>query len=348
LKEWLVEKIRKKGNSIKLSILAIELSGKKNCVSRLHAREASKNYTDYDGKTVNFDSVTNGIAIDRWGETDLLSYYRSKNVLDSFDIPDIEKISLLEEKELRIRKSTERQKLRSFLQQRKDQNGEPIIVPDDAKIINWRRRIANYKRAGLVFTDSDKFAQILEEENMRYIMAGNVHPNDGPMKEKLGKILSIINNNEILKKRVHFIQDYDEALGKALARGADISVNTPIVGREACGTSGMKDMLNNVIVISTEDGWLADPSVKAKSEEQPVPEPAYLRIAGNNKQEEVASLYENLKKASQILDGKADISWGDYIKKQHVAYLPIISGSRMEKDYINLGFPVQETIIFAS
>lgn len=343
LNEWLYKKIRGKGDEIRLSTLVFDLSEKKNGVSRIHAREASKEYKDYDGNAVPFEAVTNGIAIDRWGSKGRLDIYRKNLVIDEFGLPTenyVNKLDAVKEAELVVERHEARIKLREDLHQRKDQYGNPVVIPEDAKIANWRRRIANYKRPGLIFTDPEKFAGILEKENIHYIMAGNVHPADEPMKGKLERILNIINNNEILKKRVHFIQDYDEDLGKTLAQGADISINTPIVGKEACGTSGMKDMLNGVIVISTEDGWLADPAIKARSEGQPIPKPSYMQITGKTKEEEVVSLYRCLEKTSQILDGKAEISYGDFEKGQLKTYFPIISGARMEKDYINLGFPV--------
>lgn len=338
-------------NEIKLSTLAFDLSAKKNGVSRIHAREASKAYKDYDGNAVPFEAVTNGIAIDRWGSKYVLDIYRKYQVIDKFDLPTenyIENLDLVKEAELAIGKDNSKHKLRKHLLQRKDQYGNPVVIPEDAKISNWRRRIANYKRPGMIFTYPKILADILEGENMHHIMAGNVHPDDKQMKWKLERILRIIDGNEILRKRVHFIQDYDEALGKALAQGADISINTPIVGMEACGTSGMKDMLNNVIVISTEDGWLADPTIKARSEGQPIPKPSYLQIIGKNKDEEVHSVCANLRLGSQIKDGRAGISWGEHVKRQLKTYFPIISGARMEKDYINLGLPAAPTTIFTA
>jgi len=356
LKEWLYRKLRGKGDEIKLSTLIFDLSEKKNGVSRFHAIEASKAYKDYDGNAVPFDAVTNGISIKRWGGKGELDILRKYQVIDEFDLPTENyeaNLDVIKEEEMIAEKYIAKQKLRELLQQRKDQYGNPVVIPEDAKIANWRRRIANYKRPGLIFTHPDIFADILEKENMHYIMTGNVHPDDEVMKGKLERILAIINNNEILKKRVHFIQDYNEELGKALAQGADISINTPIVGKEACGTSGMKDMLNDVIVISTEDGWLADPAIKARSEGQPVPKPSYLQITGTNKEEAASSLYEKLITASKILDGKADISWANHVKGQKKTFLPIISATRMETDYINLGFPVPvvptpEKVLFAS
>ncbi len=356
LNEWLYRKLRGKGDEIKLSTLIFDLSEKKNAVSRIHAREASKAYKDYEGNAVPFEVVTNGIAIERWGGKGVLNIYRKNQVIDKFDLPTenyVANLDIVKEAELVAGKDTAKQELRELLQQRKDQYGNPVVIPEDAKIANWRRRIANYKRPGLIFTHPDIFADILERENIHYIMAGNVHPDDEPMKGKLERILAIINGNEVFKKRVHFIQDYDEELGKALAQGADISINTPIVGKEACGTSGMKDMLNNVIVISTEDGWLADPAIKARTEGQPVPRPSYFQITGKNKEEEVASLYANLRAASHVLNRKTNRSWGELVKEQLKTYLPIISGARMQADYLKLGFPVPaasvpEIIVFAS
>src|SRR6266550_3585102 len=40
-----------------------------------------------------------------------------------------------------------------------------------------------------------------------------------------------------------------------LAGGADLWLNTPVRGMEACGTSGMKASLNGALQFSTSDGW---------------------------------------------------------------------------------------------
>ncbi len=41
-----------------------------------------------------------------------------------------------------------------------------------------------------------------------------------------------------------------------LTSGTDVWLNTPVVGFEACGTSGMKAMLNGSLPCSTRDGWV--------------------------------------------------------------------------------------------
>jgi glucan phosphorylase len=47
-------------------------------------------------------------------------------------------------------------------------------------------------------------------------------------------------------------------LAKMLIAGCDVWLNTPIVGSEACGTSGMKAALNGCLPCSTNDGWVAE------------------------------------------------------------------------------------------
>ncbi len=118
-------------------------------------------------------------------------------------------------------------------------------------------------------------------------------------------------------------------------------MNTPRVGNgrgeristEACGTSWEKDILGNTILISTPDGGAADLEVRAeqgKTEEKP----PYLEISGMNFGEEVNSLYKQMAQAADLLDDKEEKI--KYLKRQLAAYLPIISGARMEEDYLSL------------
>jgi starch phosphorylase len=51
---------------------------------------------------------------------------------------------------------------------------------------------------------------------------------------------------------------YELALSKALKDGADVWLNTPVVPREASGTSGMTAAMNGAINLSTNDGWICE------------------------------------------------------------------------------------------
>jgi phosphomannomutase len=61
-----------------------------------------------------------------------------------------------------------------------------------------------------------------------------------------------------LKGFLTFIPHYNIEVAEKMVAGCDVWLNTPIVGREACGTSGMKAALNGTLNLSTNDGWIAE------------------------------------------------------------------------------------------
>jgi hypothetical protein len=66
---------------------------------------------------------------------------------------------------------------------------------------------------------------------------------------------------------------------------------------------------------------------------------ACLEVSGIDYDAEVSSLYANMHKACQITSN--DLMLEGNVKKQLTAYLPIISGARMMKDYLKFLFPKQ-------
>jgi len=52
-----------------------------------------------------------------------------------------------------------------------------------------------------------------------------------------------------------FIPNYDITVAQHLTRGSDLWLNTPKMGFEASGTSGMKAIANGVLNLTVLDGW---------------------------------------------------------------------------------------------
>jgi starch phosphorylase len=52
-----------------------------------------------------------------------------------------------------------------------------------------------------------------------------------------------------------FLDDYDMRLAMEMVQGVDVWINTPRRPWEACGTSGMKILVNGGLNLSTLDGW---------------------------------------------------------------------------------------------
>src|SRR5262245_66528330 len=59
-------------------------------------------------------------------------------------------------------------------------------------------------------------------------------------------------------RAVVFLSDYDMLLAEQLVQGVDVWINTPRRPWEACGTSGMKVLVNGGLNLSELDGWWAE------------------------------------------------------------------------------------------
>lgn len=325
IRHWLSEQFSLNGQ-LRLSTLAIELAEAKNGVSRLHARVTD--FHDSSGERVKFHAVTNGIDVRTWVHPDILKFYENCGIFDKFDmVTDVykQKLDGVTVPEIRRLKTLGRQEMNRVLAERKDQYGKPIAIPEDALVFDFKRRFVSYKRPYMPFEHINKLKQILVDNNAHYILAGKVWMGDKEMYGRLNELLALVDKDEVLKERVHYIQDYDEAVGRALAIGCDVAINVPVVGLEACGTSWEKDIANLGLLISTADGGVAD-----------VLPPACLEVRGASYEEEVLSLYEQMRFAARALRDDAELE--KLIRKQLAAYLPVISGARMMKDYLRFLF----------
>lgn len=324
VKKWLSDKFE--NGRIRLSTVTIEIAELRSGVSKLHARVA--NYHDLAGNKVKFKAITNGIDIPTWTLPEIVSYLKNKNILDKFDLPSenyLDNIDQIDAKEILELKKLGRAELNRVLSRRVNQYGQHPVVEDDALVFDFKRRFVDYKRPWLPMTNPERLAEILEKYNIHYFLAGRVHEGDHVMAEKLRALLKTVDENPILRKRVHYLPDYDEELGRALSIGSNVSINTPIVGLEACGTSWMKDIVNLGILISTHDGGVADCSSDS-----------YLSVSGKNEAEEVESLYQRMEEAARAWRNDFDLEMT--IKTELKNYLPVISGSRMLRDYLDYLF----------
>ncbi|MDO4271664.1 MAG: alpha-glucan family phosphorylase [Candidatus Saccharibacteria bacterium] len=317
---------------LKLSSLTIELAEAKNGVSKLHARVAD--YRDLSGEKVHFAAVTNGIHLQTWVKPEILHFYKTSGIIDKFNMPgkvtddQIRQIFHANVSNLRKLKKLGRKQLNHELQHRFDQYGNKVQIPDDTLLFEFKRRFVEYKRPWMPFEDINQLKQILLDNNGHYIMAGmiagNVSRNDATY-QRLEGMLQRIADDPVLRERVHYITDYDENLARAMSAGADVSINVPVVGLEACGTSFMKDLANLTLLIATNDGGVADA----------VP-PVALLVNGDDYGEEVASLYDNMRLAAAIC--RDENRWSDTTATALVGYLDTICGARMMRDYLRFLF----------
>ena len=324
VKKWVKDKFE--DGRIRLSSITIEIAELRNGVSKLHAKVA--NYHELSGEKVKFKAITNGIDIPYWVMPETVEFYQKRGILDKFTLPTedfIAKTETVTSEEIRALKNRGREFMNGVLATRPDSNGNIIKIPKDRLVFDFKRRFVDYKRPWLPFSDPKRLREILETTNADYILTGRVHAGDTVMMERLDEVLKKVAEDDYLREHVYYLPDYDEELARALSVGSNISINVPIVGLEACGTSWEKDIGNFCLLVSTHDGGVADGPIGS-----------YLSVMGKTEEAEVESLYARMKEAAEAW--KNDFELEFWTKKQLTTFLPVISGARMLKDYLDYLF----------
>jgi starch phosphorylase len=125
--------------------------------------------------------------------------------------------------------------------------------------LGFARRFATYKRPDLLLHDSQRLLRILtnSQRPVQLIIAGKAHPEDKAGQALIHEWIKFIRQPEA-RPHVAFLSDYDMLLTEHLAQGVDVWINTPRRPWEACGTSGMKVLVNGGLNLSELDGWWAE------------------------------------------------------------------------------------------
>jgi starch phosphorylase len=167
-----------------------------------------------------------------------------------------------------------------------------IRLDPDVFTLGFARRATAYKRADLLLRDVDRLKRIAASNGpLQIVYAGKAHPRDDAGKAVIEHIFKA---KEALGAgvAVMYLQNHGMELGKVIASGVDLWLNTPQPPLEASGTSGMKAALNGVPSLSVLDGWWIEGHIEgitgwAIGERQP---------AGQNDRTgtDAASMYDKL------------------------------------------------------
>ena len=163
----------------------------------------------------------------------------------------------------------------------------------DALTIGFARRAATYKRADLLFTDTERLRSIASKiGHLQVIYAGKAHPQDQGGKEIIKRIFAA---KEALRNdiRIAYIEDYGLELGALITSGVDVWLNTPEPPLEASGTSGMKVALNGIPSFSVLDGWWVEGHIEGITGWS-IGKDGKRSGQSQDRSEDAASLYEKL------------------------------------------------------
>ena len=196
------------------------------------------------------DSITNGVHAATWTSPSFAKVFdtripewRSDNLYLRYAVG----IPL---DEIRAAHAESKERLIATIRERTGAQMDPKVFT-----IGFGRRATPYKRADLLFADTDRLARIAEQIGpIQIIYAGKAHPHDGGGKELIRHIYQAADK---LKDRIRivYVQNYEMAFAAEMVAGVDLWLNNPMKPLEASGTSGMKAALNGVPSLSVLDGW---------------------------------------------------------------------------------------------
>lgn len=258
-----------------MTAFALRLSGFRNGVSIKHGEVANgmwRNLWRNSPDEPQIETITNGVHVPTWIEPKmelLFNKYLDTDWLDNHDDPYLwEMIDEIPDQELWRTHCWLKIKLLDIIRDRIRQRwavdhinpsmafaGGAVLDPT-ILTLGFARRFATYKRADLIFQDSERLKKMLKNrwEPVQIIFAGKAHPDDHPGKMILQKIFNTARDPEFAG-RIAFVEDYGEQFAQYLVHGVDVWLNNPIPPMEASGTSGMKASLNGVPNLSILDGW---------------------------------------------------------------------------------------------
>jgi len=130
------------------------------------------------------------------------------------------------------------------------------VLDPNVLTLGFARRFTEYKRPSFLLRDADRLVRLLADpaRPVQIIVAGKSHPHDEVGKAFIAQWTEFSRRDEVRTCAV-FLEDYDMALAAHLIQGVDVWINTPRRAWEACGTSGMKVLVNGGLNLSELDGW---------------------------------------------------------------------------------------------
>ena len=341
-----------------MTVLALKLSDHRNAVGQLHGKVTRRMWhglwpeVKEDETPISY--ITNGIHVPTWTALEMSRLYEKhlgQDVLKRYDDTNLWELVLnIPDEELwKVRQILKRKLMGAMVERARQCSTERecsarqilsmgALINPDVLTIGFVRRFTEYKRPALIFSDIERFKQIVNDRwhPVQIIFAGKSHPADVPSKQLLHHVHTLATNHEF-QGRIAFVEDYDMHMARYLTQGVDVWLNTPRRLREASGTSGMKASVNGVLHLSVRDGWWYEGYNGANGWAIGDEVEAYNPIEEDRSDAE--SLYRLLEEEIVPLyyqrdRGGVPHGWMHMVKEAIASIVPVFCTRRMLKEYI--------------
>jgi len=261
-----------------MAYLAMHGSILVNAVSHLHGSVSRRIFQPLFPRWPEHDvpiaHITNGVHVPSWDSaeadriwTDACGKARWLGELQHHE----EQIRDISDQALWDLRANARQRLIAFAREHLQRQLSTVNAPADriaqaahaldpnTLTLGFARRFAAYKRPNMLLADPERLVRILTDAHhpVQLVIAGKAHPQDQPGKAMIRQWSDFIASRPELAGRVVFLADYDMLIAEQMVQGVDLWINTPRRPWEACGTSGMKILVNGGLNLSELDGWWA-------------------------------------------------------------------------------------------
>jgi len=254
------------------TVLALKFSRRANGVAALHGVVSRRMWhclwPEKAETEVPIGHITNGVHAPTWLAAEIDVLYKTcfgANWAESIVRSDMwTRIEQVDPAELWEVKQVLKARMIRFVREKVVEKAARLDIPPpsappldpDALTIGFARRFVPYKRPDLLFRDLDRLDRLVNHPTkpINLIFAGRSHPADNPGKEIIKRVCQIIEDPRF-KNRIVFVENYNMNVGRNLYQGVDAWLNNPRRPLEACGTSGMKAVMNGALHISILDGW---------------------------------------------------------------------------------------------
>jgi starch phosphorylase len=261
-----------------MTYLAIRGSGSVNGVSRIHAEVSRRIFQNLFPRIPQWEvpvtHVTNGVHMPSWDSSAADEIWSIACGKERWlgDLRTVEEdLKKVPDEQLWEFRNQARQELIDYARNRlvwqlttagiseEEINQARQVLDPSILTVGFARRFTGYKRPNLLLHDEERLAQLLchPQRSIQLIIAGKAHPRDGAGKAMIKSWSDFVLRPEICP-HVAFLADYDMSLAEHLVQGVDLWINTPRRPWEACGTSGMKVLVNGGLNLSELDGWWAE------------------------------------------------------------------------------------------
>ncbi len=339
-----------------MAYLAMRGSAHVNGVSRLHGEVSRRIFLPlfprWPAAEVPIDHVTNGVHTPSWDDPEadaLWTTYCGKNRwLGTLDTVT-QQIREAADAAIWQCRNASRMSLVTYARRRlsaqlaasggsaEEIEGAKHLFNPDALTLGFARRFATYKRPNLLLSDPERLTRLLNntQRPVQLIVAGKAHPADSFGQDLIREWVQFVRRSDIRPHAI-FLSDYDMLMTEQLVAGVDVWVNTPRRPWEACGTSGMKVLVNGGLNLSELDGWWAEAY-----------EPNVGWALGDGKEHgadprldgiEAAQLYEILE--AQVIPefyardaGNLPRAWVRRVRESMASLTPVYCANRSVREY---------------